>query len=63
MNTSIVIYIFFLEIRTLLSEVQEKIEKTDIKYNQLFHQMKKVGENEQQGRHKRTNRKYCKYIE
>lgn len=38
------------EIRTLLSEVQEKIEETDIKYNQLFHQMNKVGGNEQQER-------------
>ncbi|XP_052684251.1 uncharacterized protein LOC128164463 isoform X2 [Crassostrea angulata] len=38
------------KIRSLLSEVQEKIEKTDIKYNQLFHQMNKVGGNEQQER-------------
>lgn len=38
------------EIRALLSEVQEKIEKTDIKYNELFHQMNKGEENEQQER-------------
>eukprot|EP00105_Crassostrea_gigas_P040363 XP_019924511.1 PREDICTED: uncharacterized protein LOC105332352 isoform X4 [Crassostrea gigas] len=38
------------KIRSLLSEVQEKIEKTDIKYNQLFHQMNKVGENQQRER-------------
>lgn len=38
------------EIRALLSELQEKIEKTDIKYNELFHQTNKVGENKQQER-------------
>lgn len=38
------------EIRALLSELQDKIEKTDIKYNELFHHMNKVGENQQQER-------------
>lgn len=38
------------EIRALLSELQDKIEKTDIKYNELFHHINKVGENQQQER-------------
>lgn len=54
------IYVYFLEIRALLSELQDKIEKTDIKYNELFHHMNKVRENQLQGRHKGTNRKYCR---
>lgn len=38
------------EIRALLFELQEKIEKTDIKYNELFHQTNKAGAKKEQER-------------